>query len=365
MAETQQPLAPTDQHPEVRATAEGTRPLQQPASCTPPSSLQVSVVVPVYNEAGNIALLLEEIHRAMSTTGRSYEVIFVDDGSSDESLALMQRLAADDSRFRSMGLRRNYGQTSAMAAGFRAASGQVVVTLDGDRQNDPADIHRLLEKLEEGYDLVSGWRLRRQDTWLRRVVSRAANWLIRRLADSPVNDLGCCLRAYRAWVVKSLHLYGEMHRFLVIHAAWEGARVAELVVNHRPRVAGRSKYGLDRTLRVLLDLMVLQVLHRYRGRPMQMFGRLMVWAWAGWLALSLIGLVLAVSRVVGWSATIWGWLVLLALAGIGTLGLAGMGLVAELACRAYYRALDQPPYQLRETDPGGGQAEAGPKRIDA
>jgi glycosyltransferase involved in cell wall biosynthesis len=332
-----------------------------PGSASPADApaVDISVVVPVYNEAENVAPLLQEIHAALTPLGRGYEVIFVDDGSTDETFALMQRLAGDDPRFLPIGLQRNYGQTSAMAAGFQAARGETIVTLDGDRQNDPADIPMLLAKLDEGYDLVSGWRKRRQDTWLRRVVSRAANRLIRRLAHSPVHDLGCCLRVSRAWVVKELRLYGEMHRFLVIHVAAEGARVAEMVVNHRPRTAGESKYGFDRTFRVLLDLLVLQALHRYRGRPMHLLGRLIAWTWLGWLGISLIGLLLALFNVFSWPAVIWGWLLLAGVAGVGALSLAGMGVVAELAARAYYQATGRPPYRLR------GQSDQPQKCIDA
>ena len=233
---------------------------------------EVSVVVPLLNEEGSLPRLVEEVGAALGDT-RDWELILVDDGSTDRTAAVGQRLARDDSRVRMLRLARHYGQTTALQAGFDHARGASVVSMDGDLQNDPRDIPRLLARLEDGYDLVAGYRRDRREGFLtRRLPSRIANHLLRLLTGVPVRDVGCSLRAYGADLVRSLELYSEMHRYLpVVAVATAGARMTELPVRHRPRVHGRSKYGLGRTWRVLLDLLTLTALRRFRERPLHLF----------------------------------------------------------------------------------------------
>ena len=235
-------------------------------------SVEVSVVIPVHNEQDNVEPLYESLIRSLEELGRTYEVVVVDDGSRDETYARLAALAAGDPRLRLVQLRRNYGQTAALAAGFDHARGEVVVPMDGDRQNDPADIARLLEKIDEGYDVVSGWRRDRQDTFGRRLPSRIANWLIGRVTGVRLHDYGCTLKAYRADVMREMRLYGEMHRFLPALAYEAGARITEIPVTHHPRIAGKSNYGFGRTFKVLLDLMTVKFLSVWSTKPSYLFG---------------------------------------------------------------------------------------------
>ncbi len=240
---------------------------------TPHEALDLSLVIPVYNEEDNLAPLAAEIRAALEPTGLNYEVLFIDDGSRDRSFACLQDLAAADGRVVAIRFRRNYGQTAAFAAGFDHARGAVIVTLDADRQNDPADIPALLAKLKEGYDVVNGWRQNRQDNLVRRFPSRVANWLIAETSGVHLKDRGCSLRAFRHEVVEDMNLYGELHRFIPELVNFAGFSMAEVPVNHRARVAGASKYGLSRTFRVILDLFTIHFLRKYGDRPMQLFGR--------------------------------------------------------------------------------------------
>lgn len=236
---------------------------------------QISVVVPVYNELENLAVLHESLVFALDAIGRSYEILIVDDGSSDGSRTVLREMAAQDPNLRAILLRRNYGQTTAMAAGFDHARAPVMVTMDGDLQNDPADIARLLERLEQGYDIVCGWRRDRKDRWLTRLLpSRLANMLISWTTGVPIHDTGCSLKVYRSWVVKSLDLYSDMHRFVAALAAGVGARVAEVPVRHHARQHGQSKYGLARTFRVLADLLVIKMLIQFSAHPIRWFSLL-------------------------------------------------------------------------------------------
>jgi len=235
--------------------------------------VDVSIVIPVFNEEESVEPLHGEIVRAMERAKVSYEVVFVDDGSRDRSLERLLELREADERVKVISFRKNFGQTAALSAGFDHAAGEVIVTLDADRQNDPADIPRLLEKIDEGYDLVSGWRHDRKDKWLsRRVPSILANKLISWATDVKLNDYGCTLKAIRREVVQNMTLYGELHRFIPAVASWMGVNIAEIKVNHRARQAGQSKYGISRVIRVFLDLITVKFLLSYSGRPLQFFG---------------------------------------------------------------------------------------------
>jgi glycosyltransferase involved in cell wall biosynthesis len=232
----------------------------------------ISVVIPVHNEERSVALLLDEIGSALEPLGQPWEAVFVDDGSEDGTFAALTRLHAAADNVRVVRLRRNFGKAAALQAGFEAAAGDVVVTIDGDLQDDPAEIPRLLAKLDEGFDLVSGWKARRRDPLSRRVPSRIFNVVTGRLSGLRLHDLNCGLKAYRAEVVRGLRIYGELHRFLPVLAHYRGFRVAELPVNHRPREHGRSRYGMERYLRGFLDLLTVTFMGRYRHRPLHLFG---------------------------------------------------------------------------------------------
>ena len=233
-----------------------------------------SVVVPVYNEERSVALLYEELEAALEPSGESWQVVYVDDGSTDGSFAALTRLHAHHDNVRVVRLRRNFGKAAALAAGFAEATGEIVVTIDGDLQDDPSEIPRLLAKLEEGFDLVSGWKARRRDPLTRRLPSKLFNWVAGRMSGLHLHDMNCGLKAYRAEVVHGLVLYGELHRFIPVLAHEQGYRVGEVTVNHRPRGHGRSRYGLERYLRGFLDLLTVSFMGRYRHRPLHLFGGL-------------------------------------------------------------------------------------------
>src|SRR5881227_3543546 len=250
----------------------------------------ISVFLPVFNEEPNLRPLHEKLDRALEQLGRTAEIIYVDDGSSDGSLDVLREIAARDPRVRVIALRRNYGQTPAMAAGIHAARGRVLIPMDADLQNDPTDIARLLEKIDEGFDVVSGWRKNRQDKLLtRKIPSMLANRMISWIGGVPLHDYGCSLKAYRRESLADVQLYGEMHRFIPIYASWSGARVTEIPVEHHRRTMGKSKYGLSRTIKVVFDLMTIKFMASYQTKPLYMFG------FAGLLtfAISLICAVLA------------------------------------------------------------------------
>jgi glycosyltransferase involved in cell wall biosynthesis len=232
----------------------------------------LSVVVPIFNERDNVGPLHDALTHALQLYGRPYEIVLVDDGSSDGTRDVLRELAATDPNLRVVMFRRNYGQTAAMAAGFRAARGRTIVSMDGDLQNDPADIGRLVDKLDEGFDVVCGWRRHRQDRAFTRLLpSRIANFLISRVTGARIHDTGCSLKAYRSWVVRSLHLYSDMHRFLAALGVGLGARITELPVRHHPRRAGVSKYGLGRVFRVLADLVGIKMLIQFAAHPIRWF----------------------------------------------------------------------------------------------
>lgn len=232
----------------------------------------ISVVIPVHNEERSVALLLDELDSALEPLGEPWEAIFVDDGSTDGTFSALTRLHVAHEHVHVVRLRRNFGKATALQAGFGQARGEQVVTIDGDLQDDPAEIPRLLAKLEEGFDLVSGWKTRRRDPWSRRTLSRLFNWVTGRISGLRLHDLNCGLKAYRVEVIRGLRIYGELHRFLPVLAHYRGFRVGELPVNHRPREHGRSRYGMERYLRGFLDLLTVSFIGRYRHRPLHLFG---------------------------------------------------------------------------------------------
>ncbi len=314
----------------------------------------VSVILPVFNEADNLEPLAEDIVAALEETGRSYEVIFVDDGSTDQSLDVLKTLQRTLPSVVVIEFRRNFGQTAALAAGLRAADGEIVVTMDADRQNDPRDIAMLLKEIDQGMDLVCGWRHERKDgLWLRLLPSRVANWLISTTTDVKLHDYGCTLKAMRKDVAKNLRLYGEMHRFIPAIASWYGVRMSEVKVRHHPRIAGVSKYGLSRTFRVLLDLLTVKFLMGYSARPIQFFGSIgMACTVAGggilgWLFIERVFLDIALA---GRPAVLAG--IVLTLVG---LQFVTVGLLAELQARTYHESQDKPTYEIRHTY-GGREA---------
>jgi glycosyltransferase involved in cell wall biosynthesis len=313
----------------------------------------LSIVVPIYNEAESLPELISELEHVLSGLNLSYEILAVDDGSRDESISVLRRLQQEVPQIKIVALRRNFGQTAGFSAGFDLAQGAVVVTIDADGQNDPADIPRLLAKMDEGYDIVSGWRTARKEPLLtRRLPSMIANRLISRATDVRLHDYGCSLKAYRLDVVKSVQLYGELHRFLPALAAPYGVRVAELPVNDRPRKHGHSKYGLSRTIRVILDLFTVTFLLSYGARPMQLFGILGLIASGVGIAL---GCYLALLKVIyGYRYQIGDrpLLMLAVLLVIIGVQFIMMGLLGEMVIRTYHEAQNKPIYYVRSIEVG-------------
>jgi len=312
-------------------------------------SVMLSVVAPVYNEAPNIRTLYQEITTALAGV-QHYEIVLVDDGSTDGGFEIMRELYENDPRLVIVQFRRNFGQSAAFAAGFSHSRGQVIVTLDADLQNDPADIPKLLDKLAEGYDVVAGWRQNRKDNLIRRIPSAMANWLIARTTGVKLHDTGCSLRAYRREVVTNINLYGQMHRFIPALASWVGISLAEMPVNHRPRTRGEAKYGrfgLGRTFRVVLDLITVYFMLGFIGRPMHLFGT--VGLISGGIG-ALIGLYLSSLKLIhGYRYQIGERPLLLLsilLVMIGVQFLA-MGLLGELVVRTYYESQSKPVYFVR------------------
>ena len=311
------------------------------------TELEVSVVVPIYNEIESIPRLVETIATTLQESQLAYEIICVDDGSKDGSAELLRQLARTRSDLRAVLLRRNYGQTAAMAAGFKYAQGRAIVTLDGDLQNDPRDVPLLLTKLDEGYDLVSGWRKARQDAMLTRLIpSKIANWLIAKVTGVNLHDYGCSLKAYRMELVTDMNLYGELHRFIPALAFIEGARIAELPVRHHARQFGQSKYGLGRTFRVLMDLFTIYFMKRFLTRPMHVFGLF-------GLSAMVLGVVLGAYLTflklgLGQSIGDRPLLILSVVLFITGVQLFSFGLLAELLMRTYHESQNRPIYRVRE-----------------
>ena len=305
----------------------------------------LSIVIPFYNEEESIHQLHEQIVRALARLDEQYEVLAIDDGSTDGTFAALERVLTLDPRWSVVVLRRNFGQTAALSAGFDHARGQVIVTLDGDLQNDPADIPRLLELIET-YDVVSGWRADRRDPFVsRRLPSIVANWLISMTTGVRLHDYGCTLKAYRRDVVKNLRLYGELHRFIPAIASWMGVSIAQVKTNHRPRQFGRSKYTISRTVRVLLDLISVKFFLSFMTKPIQIFGLLgiTVGATGGGLLLYLISLKVLMAQQIGGRPLLL-LSVLLVLLGVQ---LVGMGLLGEMVARVYHEMHAKPIYMIK------------------
>ena len=309
----------------------------------------LSLIVPVYNEEETLPLLIEAILAALEPLPYTWEVVLVDDGSEDSSLQVMTQLAEEYSEhLHVVSFRRNFGQTAAIAAGLDYAKGEIIILLDADLQNDPADIPMLLEKLDEGYDLVSGWRKQRQDTYLTRTLpSNLANWLISRVTGVPLHDYGCTLKAYRREVLEGFRLYGEMHRFIPVFAHSVGAKITEVPVNHHPRRFGKAKYGLERTLKVVLDLFTVKFLVSYSSKPIYLFGG------AGLVLISVSSamlLFLGVRRILISTSVllspIFPLAIMLLIMGFQSLL---MGLIAELLVRTYYESQRKPIYLIHKT----------------
>ena len=313
--------------------------------------LNLSVVVPLYNEEESLPHLVNQLISALRPAGETFELVLVDDGSSDRTAEVLAQVSTDVPEVVAVLLRKNYGQTAAMAAGFDVAGGEVIVSLDGDLQNDPADIPMLLAKLREGYDLVSGWRHQRQDAALqRKLPSRMANRLIGRVTGVRLHDYGCSLKAYRREVLADMRLYGELHRFLPALAFIEGARITEVKVNHRARQFGSSKYGIDRTFRVLMDLLTVWFMKRFLTRPMYVFG------FGGLLAIAaslIASTYLLAIKVMGGDIANRPLLTLAVVLGLAGIQLFCFGLLGELLIRTYHESQGRPIYRIRETLRGG------------
>jgi glycosyltransferase involved in cell wall biosynthesis len=318
-----------------------------PAAAVPAGSLDLSIIVPLFNEEESVAPLYQQLLAVLGPLGKSFEIIFINDGSSDGSYAALCRLAQADAKVKVINLRRNFGQTAAMSAGFDHARGEIIIPMDADLQNDPVDIPLLLEKLAQGYDVASGWRKDRQDKELLRIfTSRLANWLISQFTGVKLHDSGCSLKAYRAEILRGTRLYGEMHRFIPALANLMGARICEVPVTHHARAFGKSKYGFKRILKVLLDLITVKFLADFSTKPLYMFGGL--------------GVGLFLLAVAAGAETIWERLahgvyvhnnpVILIAVFLGTLGVnfIVMGLLAELIIRTYHESQGKPIYHIRD-----------------
>jgi glycosyltransferase involved in cell wall biosynthesis len=309
-------------------------------------SVEVSVVVPLLNEQDNVGPLYEQITQAL-TDKYDYEIIFIDDGSSDGSFTILADLHKADPRTRVVRFRKNYGQTAALSAAFAHARGQTIVAIDADLQNDPADIPSMIDKLNEGFDVVSGWRKDRHDNAVTRLLpSMIANWLIARITGVRLHDFGCTLKVYRREVLAETKLYGEMHRFIPALASWSGADIAEMVVNHRPRTAGTAKYGLGRTVKVVLDLITVKFLGSFSTKPIYIFGGLGLMCALGAI---LSGFAVLYQKFAsGLSMNRNPLLLLTAILIMATIQFILMGLLAELLVRTYHESQNRPTYVIKE-----------------
>lgn len=315
----------------------------------------VSITIPVFNEVEAIAALHEATRRVMESVGRPWEIVFVDDGSTDGSDGLLDEIAARDPHVRVIHFRRNFGQTAAMMAGFDHARGEVIIPMDGDAQNDPADIPRMLEKIDEGFDVVSGWRKDRQDNALQRnIPSIMANRLISAMSGVSLHDFGCSLKAYRSEVIKGVRLYGEMHRFLPVYAKWHGARITEIPVNHRARRSGKSNYGLERVMKVILDLVTVKFMDKFMLKPMYLFG-----FWGLLFFLASLGFTAWTfhMRTKGYFFTDTPLPMMAVFSFMTGIICILMGLLAEMVTRTFHESQDKAIYLVRSTrnfDRAGG-----------
>src|SRR5512139_1337475 len=314
------------------------------------SSETLSILIPVHNEEGNLSLLCEKLATALKKVGRPYEVIFVDDGSSDGSLEILLDLRDKNPNIKIISFSRNFGQTSALSAGIDFSKGKIIIPMDGDLQNDPEDILFLLQKIAEGNDVVSGWRQNRKDPFLtRRLPSLIANKIISWIGGVHLHDYGCTLKAYRRDILKNIRLYGEMHRFIPIYAQWIGARVSEIPVRHFIRGAGSSKYGMSRVFKVILDLMVVKFLLSYSQKPIYVFGGLGLLMILGGFFSGGYAIYLKLFKEVSFILTPLPLLSVLLLV-LGFLSIL-MGFLAEILIRTYYESQGKPTYQIKETIP--------------
>ncbi len=315
---------------------------------------ELSLFLPVLDEAENLRPMHARIQEALKELGNTAEVIYVDDGSTDKSLNILREIAAEDSRVRVISLRRNYGQTAAMSAGIDAAKGEILIPMDADLQNDPKDIARLLEKLNEGYDVVSGWRKNRKDKLImRKIPSKIANRIISWIGGVPLHDYGCSLKAYRREVIQDVKLYGEMHRFIPIYAAWAGARVTEIPVDHHARTGGKSKYGISRTLKVVFDLMTIKFMASYQTKPIYVFGTFGMIAFFLSILSGVYALFLKLAGYLGLPSFqadfVQTPLPILAIVMLAiSVQFILMGLLAEMLVRTYHESQDKAIYAVRE-----------------
>ncbi len=310
--------------------------------------MKISIVLPVYNEEKNIPILYNELDYVFSSIPGDHEIIWVNDASKDKSPEILLEIAKKDRRAKVINFKWNSGQTAAMSAGIKHASGDIIIPMDSDLQNDPNDIPKFLAKLEEGYDVVSGWRKNRKDfTVSRKFPSKIANKIIRYITGVHIHDYGCSMKAYRSDIIKDIMLYGEMHRFIPAYTAWHGGKITEIVVNHRPRVNGKTNYGISRTFRVILDLIVVKFLSKYMNRPMHFFGGI------GFMSLfvgMLSGIAAVVLKVVHLRDFVSTPLpIFSALFIIVGVQMIAMGVVAEMLMRVYYESQGKTPYSIRET----------------
>ena len=315
--------------------------------------MDVSIVIPVYNEQENVQLLYDNLMGVLPGLGKTYEVIFVDDGSTDRTMEVLEKIAGADATVKVIELRRNFGQTAAFSAGFDYAKGDVIITMDGDNQNDPEDIPLMLDVAKD-HDLVSGWRKNRKDGFfLRRVPSRIANWLISSVTGVKLHDYGCSLKAYRKDVIRNLNLYGEMHRFIPAVASWYGISVTEVPVRHHPRTLGTSKYGISRTIRVVLDLITVKFLQSFSTKPIQFFGPagLLSGASGFFILLYLTALKFITGASIGGRPLLMLG-VLLLIVGVQVIG---MGLIAEMLVRVYHEGQKKPIYYVKKVIGGQDQ----------
>jgi len=312
------------------------------------NSVEISILVPLYNEEENVSFLAKGLDKVMSELGRSFEILFIDDGSTDATFSSLCGIAGENPNVRVISFKRNFGQTSAMSAGIDYSRGQIIIPMDGDLQNDPRDIPLLLDKLDEGYDVVSGWRRKRKDRALSRILpSLIANKIISLISGVSLHDYGCSLKAYRREVIQDVRLYGEMHRFIPIYAVWHGAKVTELEVRHHPRRHGKSNYGIERTFKVILDLIVIKFLGQYVQKPIYIFGGLGILSILGSFLSGLWAVYLKYFRNTSFIQTPLPQLcVLLFVLGFNAILL---GLLAEISIRTYYETQNKRTYLVRET----------------
>jgi len=312
----------------------------------PNKPLGLSIVIPVYNEAESLFLLYKELKNTLSNIEINHEIIFVNDGSKDGSFKILEDITSKDRAVKVVDFAYNFGQTAAMSAGIKVSSGDIIIPMDADLQNDPADIPKFLEKINEGYDAVSGWRKDRQDSlFSRKIPSKIANWIIGLMTGVRIHDYGCSMKAYKRDLIQGVNLYGEMHRFIPAYVNWNGGKVSEIVVNHRARKFGSTKYGISRTFKVILDLVVVKFLSRYLNRPIHFFGGL------GFISLFL-GFIVAstavIFKVIGYKTLTATPLPLFAaMLVIVGIQLIVMGVIAELLMRVYYESQEKTPYAVR------------------